>query len=124
MAKELNAEVDDFEVCSPPLIHAKLGAELVKCWFGVKEGEITSAIRYHTVGKLCMSDFEKIIFVADMCEEGRNFPGVDDIRKTAFFDLNKACLMCIDATIRFNTDKNASIHPMAFAIKKEIEQNL
>lgn len=123
MSKELGAELDAFEMNTPALIHAKLGAELAKCWFGLKEGEITSAIRYHTVGKLEMSDFERIIFVADMCEEGREFPGVDEIREMAFCNLNKACLMCVNATIRFNTEKKASIHPMAFALKKEFEEN-
>ncbi len=124
MCDELEAELDPIERTIPQLVHPKLGAEIVKCLFGVKEGELTSAIRCHTVGKPNMTLFEKIIFVADMCEEGRSFPGVDNIRKTAFENLGKAMLMCIESTISFNSAKGAVVHPMAYALKGQLSRNL
>lgn len=120
MCDELEAELDPLERHMPPLVHAKLGAELVKCWFGITEGEITSAIRAHTVGSMNMSLFDKIIFVADMCEEGRTLPNIDVIRKTAFEDIDRAVIECIEMSISYNSRTGKTIHPMAYAVKAEL----
>ncbi len=120
MCDELGADIDPIERRTPPLIHPKLGAELVKCYFGIKEGEITSAIRCHTVGKPDMSLLDKIIFVADTAEETRQFDGVEKIREAAFADIDKAVLMCIDGTIKVTEKRGGFLHPMAYRIKKEI----
>lgn len=124
MCDELEADIDPIERAVEPLVHPKLGAELVKCLFGVREGEITSAIRCHTVGKPDMSLLDKIIFVADMCEEGRSFPDVEKIRKTAFEDIDTAVLMCINKTIEFNLGKGEFIHPMAYLLRDLYSANL
>lgn len=49
--------------------HAPCGSVIAKEVFGVTDEEILSAIRWHTIGKKDMSDFEKIIFLADKIEE-------------------------------------------------------
>lgn len=120
----LEADIDPIERTIAPLVHPKLGAELVKCLFGIQEGKITSAIRCHTVGKPNMSLLDKIIFVADMCEEGRSFPGADEIRKEAFENLDSAVLMCVNKTIEFNHSKGAFIHPMAYVLRDIYSSNL
>ena len=124
MCDELEADIDPIERWIPALVHPKLGAELVKCYFGIKEGKITSAIRCHTVGKPDMSLFDKIIFVSDMCEEGRSFPGVEEIRRAAFENIDKAVLMCVEKTIDFNEKKGATVHPMAYRLKELYSSNL
>lgn len=124
MCDELEADIDPIERTIAPLVHPKLGAELVKCLFGIQEGKITSAIRCHTVGKPNMSLLDKIIFVADMCEEGRSFPGADEIRKEAFENLDSAVLMCVNKTIEFNHSKGAFIHPMAYVLRDIYSSNL
>lgn len=120
MCDELEANLDNIERTMPQLIHPRLGAELVKCYFNIKEGIITSAIRCHTIGKIGMNTYDKILFTADMCEEGRCFDGVGDIRKTAFEDLDKSVVMCIDSTISFTQSRGMSVHPMAYAVKNEL----
>ena len=67
---------------------------------------------------------DKIIFVADMCEEGRSFPGVESIRKAARENINKAVLMCIDFTIEYNIKRKSTIHPRAYAVREWILKNL
>lgn len=49
--------------------HAPVGVCKAKEDFGVTDDEILSSIRWHTIGKQNMSDFEKIIFLADKIEE-------------------------------------------------------
>ena len=124
MCDELEAELDQFERAMPPLIHPKLGAELAKCLFGINEGEITSAIRWHTVGRVGMTLLDKIVFVADMCEAGRDFPGVEDIRCQARKNINRAAVMCIDSTVRFNEKKSNAIHPSTALVRADLEKEI
>ncbi len=63
-----------------PVIHAFLGAYIAKERLGV-DAEIEDAIRYHTSGKANMTLLSKLVFVADMLEEGRNYEGVEKLRE-------------------------------------------
>lgn len=42
-----------------------------------------------------MSQLEKLIFVADMIEEGRNYEGVEALRKFYKGDLNTCFIECL-----------------------------
>ena len=64
-----------------PVIHAFLGAYVAEKYLGVSDEEILDAIRYHTSGKSNMSTLGKLIFVADMVEEGRVYDGVEKLRE-------------------------------------------
>ncbi len=120
MCDELGANLDPIERQTPLLVHPKLGAELVKCYFNICEGELTSAIRWHTVGKPDMSLLDKIIFVADAAEETRSYDGVEKIRAAAFDNIDRAVLMCIEGTIAVTKSRGAMLHPMAYRIKQEL----
>ena len=58
----------EVELCNPKTYHAPAGALLAKKEFCITDEEILSAIRWHTLGKIEMSAFEKIIFLADKIE--------------------------------------------------------
>lgn len=64
-----------------PVVHAFLGAFVAENALGVTDPEILDAIRYHTSGKADMSTLAKLVFVADMVEEGRNYEGVEELRR-------------------------------------------
>ncbi len=49
-----------------------------------------TGLLHHTTGRAHMSLVEKIIFLADAIEPGRNYPGVDEIRKLAYEDIDAA----------------------------------
>lgn len=85
---------------SPKIIHAFSGAIIAKESFGECE-EVCGAIRWHTTAKPGMTLLEKIIWLADLTEEGRNFDGVSEIRELAFTDLSKALIKGFDTTIGF-----------------------
>ena len=63
------------------VVHQFLGAFIAQNYLGVDDVEILDAIRYHTSGKPQMSTLGKLIFVADMVEEGRNYEGVEYLRQ-------------------------------------------
>ena len=58
-----------------------------------------------------MTLLEKIIWLADLTEEGRNFDGVSEIRELAFIDLPKALIKGFDTTLRFLVQKGEKIDP-------------
>jgi len=124
MCRELEIELDGYELDNPGLIHAKLGAELAKCWFDVNDPEIVEAIRWHTLGRPGMCDLAKIIFVADMIEPGRKYPEVEGLRKTAFSGLNRGLYACVEATILFNREKGVVVHPNAYALRDWIKNEI
>lgn len=70
-----NEELQSFDYCfdeseklSCKTWHAPVGAITAEREFGITDAEILSSIRWHTIGKKGMSDFEKIIFLADKIE--------------------------------------------------------
>lgn len=80
---------DNREKANVKLLHAKTGAALSKELFNISD-RVYSAIRWHTTGKPDMSLLEKIIYMADYIEPNRDFPGVDELRKLAYEDLDAA----------------------------------
>ena len=108
--------LDDFEKENAFLIHAKLGEKVASIEYGIRDHEILEAIKWHTLGCVGMSDLAKIIFVADMIEPSRDFPGVESLRKNMYNGLDESVIACINSTIQFNTKRNRKIHPNAFAV--------
>lgn len=78
-----------------PVVHAFLGAFVAEKVLGVDDPEIIDAIRYHTSGKPDMTTLGKLIFVADMIEEGRSYQGVDELRELYKGDFNACFLECL-----------------------------
>jgi predicted HD superfamily hydrolase involved in NAD metabolism len=93
------------------LAHAKIAAEMIKKDFGIEDEDVLNAVRYHTTGRAGMSILEKVIFLADSIEPGRNYPGVDEIRQVAETDLDRACLMCLERTIDYINKKGYFLDP-------------
>ena len=64
-----------------PVVHAFLGEYMARNILGIKNEEVLDAIKYHTSGKPEMSKLAKLIFVADMVEDGRTYDGVEELRR-------------------------------------------
>lgn len=104
-------ELDEITLACKAVIHAPLGAAVAKDKYGIDDEEILEAIRCHTVAKASMSLLDKIIYIADMIEPMRDFPGVEKLRKAAYEDIDKAFIMGLKQSIVFNAEKNKIIHP-------------
>ena len=61
--------IDEGELQNYKTLHAPVGEYFARTIYNVKDKDILDAIRYHTVGRVGMSLFEKIIFLADKIEE-------------------------------------------------------
>lgn len=111
ISKEYNSVPDEISRSEPGLLHAPLGTVLAKQIYGIEDEEILSAIRTHTTGCRDMSLLQKIVFIADYIEPGRDFEGVDGIRREAFNDLDAAIIKALDYTIKHVIDRGMLLHP-------------
>lgn len=91
-------------------LHAVAGEIYLRTKLGVTDEEILSAVRYHTTGKEDMTLLEKIIYVADLTSEDRDYPDVAEVRETAELSLERATLRGLSFTIESNAQKNKPIH--------------
>ena len=121
-AKANNIRIDEIETVKPSLLHGKIGADIAAKKFGFTQ-DMINAIKWHTTGRENMSILEKIIFMADMIEEGRNFPGVDYLRELSFNkQLDKALITSFNNTIKFVIDNDQLIHPRSVKARNYLMQ--
>ena len=100
--------LDDFSVQNPKTLHALTGALVAKHIFGENDA-VVAAICSHTTGKANMNLLEKIVYVADYMEPGRDFPGVDELRMLAFRDIDLALKSGLEMTISMLRQQNRTI---------------
>ncbi len=74
LARKLGLPVDCVEAQRPVLLHGKVGAEIARGDFGVRDPVVLDAIRYHTTGRARMSIVEQILYIADKIEPGKSIP--------------------------------------------------
>ena len=110
-ARELGLVLDEIEISQPILLHQRLGAYYAKEKYGVTDPEILDGIRRHTTGGADMTALAKIVFLADMTEPARDFPGIAELRKICRRDLDKAMLLAYGSTLSYLVEKGQLIHP-------------
>lgn len=119
--RENNLRVDDFYLAEPGLLHGPIGADIARKEFHIDDSDILNAIYYHTTGRKGMSVLEKIIYIADLIEPSRDFPGVQDIRETVWQNnLNKAILQILEYSAQKLIIKGKTIHPNSIEARKDI----
>ena len=111
---ENNLPVSEIEKKSIKVLHAPVGAYLAQKEFGINDPEILSAIRYHTTGRVNMTDLEKIVYLADKIEpytreEATRQKIINKLNETN--DLDEAILLTYDMTIRSLLDRKMVMNP-------------
>jgi predicted HD superfamily hydrolase involved in NAD metabolism len=91
--------------------HGLVGANFVQRELEIDDEEILQAIRVHTTGAAEMSLLDKIIYVADYIEPGRNFPGVEEAREIALRNLDNAVAYETKHTLLHLVSKEVPIYP-------------
>ncbi len=81
------------------VVHQYTGAERAKDLYGIDDEEILDAIRYHATGKPAMTTLGKLIFLADMLEEGRDFEGVEELREKTEKNFEEGFSACVKSCL-------------------------
>ena len=86
------------------LLHSKVGAKWAKDKYGIEDEDIINAISYHTTGRPEMSVLEKIVYMSDVIEPGRDMeytPSLEVIRSVATYDLDLACAYVLNNVVPY-----------------------
>ena len=116
-AKNLPPEAPELAGFTPPegipapVLHQFSGAYLAEHTFGVQDPEVLDAIRYHTTGRPNMGVAEKIVFLADMLENGRDFPHVEKLR-SYLGDLNECMYRCLKHQVKYLRKGKGELCPL------------
>lgn len=110
---EHGLQISEFEEKNPALLHAKAGYILAKTKYGVKDEEIRHAILVHTTGCPAMNLLDKILFIADYIEPGRDKQEhLPELRKEAFGDLDACLLHILEDTVSYLRKSGKVLDPM------------
>lgn len=134
---QIAALLHDCAKCLPPLVqevlsgdetgiapvwHAPAGAALARTEYGITDEDVLRAIRLHTTGDWGMTDFEALIYAADLVEPTRDFPGVEDYRSRISEDIDgfmRYALVRVSALIE---RKGKRAHPASMRASAWYEQ--
>jgi predicted HD superfamily hydrolase involved in NAD metabolism len=91
-ARRFGLQISPAEQEAPILLHGAVGAQILRCDYGIEEPEVLAAVRFHTTGRPRMSLLEKVIFVADKIspDKVRANPGLARMKELAQADLDAA----------------------------------
>jgi predicted HD superfamily hydrolase involved in NAD metabolism len=117
IATENNLLENEVDQLLPDLLHAPVGAFLLEKELAIADKEILQAVKSHTLGSLDMNDLDKIIFLADMIEPGRDFPGLERLKCLAWRNLDEGMLFGLESTIKYCLDQRRLLHPLTIEVR-------
>jgi len=115
----LQLPLSEHERRIPDLLHAAYGAYLAKEEYGITQEDILRAVRNHTLGRPGMSLLEQIVYLADYFEPERiqpTTPCLDEIRKTAFQNLDEATYLVSKNTLQYFKSTGKEADPMTYKV--------
>ena len=113
ICKKHNIAISDAELKNPFLLHAKVGGYLTKEKYKIDDEDIINAVTYHTTGRPGMSLLEKIVYIADYIEPGRDHvSNLDEVRNLCFRDLDEALLQILEDILVHLKESKKEIDPM------------
>ncbi|NLA11062.1 MAG: HD domain-containing protein [Firmicutes bacterium] len=119
-AGEMGLCLDRVSLREKGLLHAPVGAALLPLELGVTDPAVLGAVACHTTGRPGMSLLEKIVYLADLIEPGRDFEGVEQLREMASTDLDRALLAAVDGTIQRVIQRGLLLHPRSVLFRNSL----
>ena len=112
LCEEYNVPVTSSELENKALLHAKAGAILAKIEYDIKDADILHAIAVHTTGEPDMNTLDKIIYIADYIEPGRDkAPNLELVRSLAYQDLDACMAQILYDTLNYLNSRGGHIDP-------------
>jgi predicted HD superfamily hydrolase involved in NAD metabolism len=118
--REHQIPVDDVDFGFPAILHGPVAAWMAEQLYGVTDSLALEAISHHTVGKTNPGPVLTVLMVADMTEPGRDYPGIERLRRLAFDDPSSALVACVEHKLQHILRKGRTPHPRATAMLESI----
>lgn len=109
-AERLGWPVDEAERESPILLHGPVAAAWMR-EAGVGSTAIEAAVRYHTTAAPSLDALGQLVFIADALEPGREYAGVEALRRVAAADGAEGYRAVLASTRRYLAARGLRIHP-------------
>ncbi|HHW74556.1 MAG TPA: HD domain-containing protein [Firmicutes bacterium] len=119
-AEQMGLRLDRVSLEEKGLLHAPVGAALLPIEVGVTDSAVLKAVAYHTTGRPGASLMEKVLYLADIIEPGRDFEGVEGLREIARTDLERALLAAVEHTIQRVLQRGFMLHPRSVRFRNSL----
>ena len=120
LSDEMGVNADEFEKNNDAIMHAPAGAARAEKEFGIRDREILSAIRWHTIGGPGLTALEKLIYVSDYIEPNRRpFEGLEEARRLAETNLDEAARKCAELSMKYVLESGRKAHPATEKMREE-----
>ena len=123
LCEKYGVALDELQRSALKLQHALTGAEIARDVFGVSDA-VYEAIRWHTTGKAGMTALEKVIYLADYIEPTRDFPGVEELRKAVYEDLDRGLLLGLEMTVEEMAAWGNPVHQYTIQARDYLAQQI
>ncbi len=111
--EENNITVDYIENQMPSLLHGKIAADICRKKYNFDD-EMCAAIEFHTMGRMNMTIFDKILFCSDKTEaRTRKYENVERYRETPYRDLDESIIEIMDYIIDDAIKNNRPFHELS-----------
>lgn len=112
LCEKHGVEVTPSELENKALLHAKAGAILARIEYDITDVDILHAIAVHTTGEPGMNTLDKIIYIADYIEPGRDkAPNLELVRSLAYKDLDACMAQILYDTLNYLNARGGLIDP-------------
>lgn len=103
------------------LIHGYVGADILEKKYHFTK-EMADAIRYHTTARGKMTMLDKIVYLADKTEDGRDYPNIEKERKLAIENIDEAIILTLQNSIERKRKKGKKINTLSIEALEYLHQ--
>ncbi|MDD2805255.1 MAG: bis(5'-nucleosyl)-tetraphosphatase (symmetrical) YqeK [Elusimicrobiales bacterium] len=107
---------------APVLAHAWAGAALAKKKYGVTDPEVLEAISLHATGAPGMGPLARLVYLADLANEGRSFPEARLVRELAFLDFPAAFKAANYVKLVYAFAGGGWVHPLSVGLWNSLQE--
>lgn len=93
--------------------HGPAAAVYARLELGVDDPEVLDAVAAHTTGRAGMGKLDKVLYLADLISEEREYPGVEELRTLAQKDLDEAVIAAMRRTLAHVEETGKPLDPEA-----------
>ena len=116
-ARLLGVPVTAVDETVPYLLHARVGAADLKEAFPDIEPEILQAVERHTLGSPAMSDLDRVTYLSDTIEPGRDYPGANELRAAVgSVPLDELFVLAYVVSVKYVVAGRRHMHPETVAV--------
>jgi predicted HD superfamily hydrolase involved in NAD metabolism len=120
-ARDAGIELTEADEAVPYLLHARTAAASLEQLLPGLPPAVVQAVSRHTLGAPDMSELDMVVYLADMIEPARTFPGVEELRAAVgTIPLSELFVLGYQHSVAHLVQTRRRIHPATVAVWNEL----